>query len=57
MTEELREKVWDRIYEILLTVPDLNDRAIIVQTYISEGGPVPDSRGDKIRSALKGDAK
>ena len=50
---EMREKVWDMIYNIIIVVPDLNQRAIIVQKYISEGGPVPDSRGNKIRQALK----
>jgi hypothetical protein len=50
---EIREKVWDEIAKLLVCVPDLNARAIMVQTYISQGGPVPDSRGDKIRSLLK----
>ena len=49
---ELREKVWDRICEILESVPDQNARAIIVQTYIAEGGPVPDSRGERVRALL-----
>lgn len=54
MTEEqIREKVWDRIYEILKQTTDLNQRAIIVQTYIAQGGPVPNSLGEKIREALK----
>jgi hypothetical protein len=53
MTEELREKVWDKIYEILMSTDDLTTRATIVQTYIAEGGPVPNSRGEKIREALQ----
>jgi hypothetical protein len=49
----LREQVWDVIAEILEKVPDLNTRAVIIQRYISEGGPVPNSRGEKIRAFLK----
>jgi hypothetical protein len=54
--EQRREEFWDRLCEAIKDF-DLNGRAVMVQSAIAEFGPVPNSRGDKIRQLLSNETK
>lgn len=40
------------LIDILKGIRDKNTKAVILQLYISENGPVPDAYSDEIRNAL-----
>lgn len=42
----------DLLIKVLDTIPDKNGKALLLQQYISIYGPIPDERGDEVKSAL-----
>ena len=45
----------EMLIDVLKTVEDKNTKAVILQSYIAEFGPVPDEYGDVIREILRGE--
>lgn len=46
-------QVWEYIVAHILPALLVNQRAEAIQSYIQQGGPVPDDLGDKVRTLLK----
>lgn len=45
----------EMLIDVLKTVEDKNTKAVILQSFIAEFGPVPDEYGDVIRELLGGE--
>lgn len=53
LSDSQREMFWTSVIKMLAEYPDPNSKACIVQSAISEFGPVPDALGEAVRKAMK----